>query len=1378
MNKNVLDYSIKGVKISLAHPDDIKKWSFGEILRPETINYKSYKPEKKGLFDELIFGPVKDYKCPICGKKYKRSDENKVCGATSECQTVKPLILPSSVRRIRMGHIHLSAPVTHTWFLKVDHSTIAKLLNIKFSNAEDIAYFKSHVVIDAQGLTSLKYKEIIDIRTAPNVYYQAIKEVLTTRRDKISDEDYEELKEELQELKDIANSDVGKDYGIDYYQYNAILKRFANVDISTGADALKKLLSKIDLAAEEVLLRSQIRGRRKINEKLYKRLAIVESFIKSKQRPEWMIMQDIPVIPPELRPLIQLDGGRHSTTDINDLYRRIIIRNNRLKKWIDIHAPDLIIQNEKRMLQESVDALFDNRRKHNPVTGKDGRPLKSLADNLKGKQGRFRQNLLGKRVDYSGRSVIAVGPDLKMFQCGVPKQMILKLFEPFIVANLIKAELATSIRHAKKLIEERNSDIWPIVEKTIDKHPVLLNRAPTLHRLSIQAFEPVMISGKVLRLHPLVTPAFNADFDGDQMAIHVPISPEAIEEARELMLASRNILGPKDGHPIITPTQDMVLGLYYLTKEKSGVKGEKLIFKDVAEAFKAYYHKKVNLHARVIINVNSLTKYNFTDAEKENYLITTIGKLILNENLPIGFPYLNDSNIKNKCDAKYFVPYGQNPRIAMDALSLNKPFTKVEMNKIIHLLFTKYEPKISKRELASIILDINKIEDVNNNDLIRSHCIKANEDHINFLSISMKKYFSKIDLSIFEQPHLITKAIKRNWLERIWWRYTHILQQSLDALKDLGFRFSTKSGISISISDISQAEGKDEYIASGDKYVNEVKEMKAEGLLTEDEAYRLVIEKWAKVKDEVQSLLVDNLNSDEDNPLFMMMDSGARGNISNFVQLAGLRGSMAKASKQKKAAAKAGKVIKNIEEIPVKSSFKEGLNAFEFYLSSHGARKGLSDTALNTAASGYLTRRLVDASQDVIVKKNNCFTDRGFLVKNIIDTKTEATIVRMEERIRGRYSNENISDNKGNLIVARNQLITEEIASAIVKTGLKVVEVRSVLGCNIINGVCQLCYGIDLASHAIVNIGEAVGIIASQSIGEPGTQLTMRTFHTGGIAGVSDITQGFPRLIELIDAFKKPWGKVAIISKTFGEVVSRVKQENNTVLIVVRNSTTNEEHPYSCAYESHFRVKVGDQVIPGQKITDGPIDLRELLEITDIKSVQNYLLKEIQRVYRMQGIEIADKYIEIIIRQMMSKLLVINPGQTNLYPGSLINIHEFKAANKVAILAGKQPAFAKPTVIGIKYIPLKSDSFLAAASYQETSKVLVHSSIASRVDFLEGLKENVILGNLIPAGTGSHFRKYSKYDFNFKKEFTDPEPEEEELKDYVTKDNFYTKKRA
>ncbi len=1370
MNKNILDYSIKGVKISLAHPNDIKKWSYGEVLRPETINYKSYKPEKKGLFDELIFGPVKDYKCPVCGKKYKRSDEDKVCAATTDCQAIKPVILSSKVRRTRMGHIHLSAPIVHTWFLKVDHSTIAKILDIKFSKTEDIAYFKSHIVVDTGGLKTLKYKDVIDIRTAPNVYRDAIEEILKTRIKKLSKSDILDIKENLKDLVQIATSDVGKDYGIDYYRYNNLLKQYAGVDITTGASALKKLLTKINLQEEEEKLRSRISGRKKTNDKLYKRLTIIESLLKSKQRPEWMIMNDIPIIPPELRPLIQLDGGRHSTTDINDLYRRIIIRNNRLKKWIDIHAPDLIVQNEKRMLQEAVDALFDNKRKHNPVTGKDGRPLKSLADNLKGKQGRFRQNLLGKRVDYSGRSVIAVGPDLKMYQCGVPKQMILKLFEPFIIHNLIKAQIASSIRHAKKLLEERNQDIWPIVEKTIDKHPVLLNRAPTLHRLSIQAFEVVMISGKVLRLHPLVTPAFNADFDGDQMAIHVPISPEAIKEARELMLASRNILGPKDGHPIITPTQDMVLGIYYLTKEKADAKGSGLIFKDVNEVLKAYYHQKVDLHARVIIDAKSLTKYNFTAAQKSGLFITTVGKLILNESLPIGFPYLNSNDISEKCPAEYFVAPGIDARAALKGLALNSPFTKSEMSKIIHLLFVKYEPKISKRELANIVLDIRNIEDIKSLDLIRRHCLNADEEHIRFLSISIQKHFAKIDLEVFEQFYLVNNETKENWLERIWWRYTHILQQSLDSLKDLGFKFSTKSGITVSVSDISQAQGKTKFIDEGQEYVNKLKELEKEGLVTEDESYRLTIQKWANVKDNVQDLLITDLNKDKDNPLFMMMDSGARGNISNFVQLAGLRGSMAKATKQKKADAKAGKVVKNIEEIPVKSSFKEGLNAFEFYLSSHGARKGLSDTALNTAASGYLTRRLVDASQDIIIKTNDCYTDRGFVVKNIMDTKTGATIVPIRERIIGRYSNENITNDKDEIIVSRNQLIDADLAAIIIKNNISQLEIRAVLGCNVINGVCQMCYGIDLASHNIVNIGEAVGIIASQSIGEPGTQLTMRTFHTGGVAGASDITQGFPRLIELIDAFKKPWGKVSHISKNYGVVESITNEEDNTkVKVTIKNDEINETTDYICSYESRFRVKEGDSVIPGQKITDGPVDLRQLLEFTDIKTVQNYLLKEIQRVYRMQGIEIADKYIEIIIRQMMSKLLVINPGETNLYPGSLINIHQFAKANKAALLAGKKPAFAKPTVIGIKYIPLKSDSFLSAASYQETSKVLVHSSIMSRIDYLEGLKENVILGNMIPAGTGSNFQQFSKYDFNLKDEFPREEtkPKEEEVPNYI-----------
>ncbi|CED99983.1 DNA-directed RNA polymerase subunit beta' [Caldibacillus thermoamylovorans] len=1185
------------MKIGLASPDKIRSWSHGEVKKPETINYRTLKPEKDGLFCERIFGPTKDWECH-CGK-YKRVRYKGVV-----CDRCGVEVTRSKVRRERMGHIELAAPISHIWYFKGIPSRMGLVLDMSPRALEEVIYFASYVVTEP-GNTTLEKKQLL------------------------SEKEYRSYREK---------------YGNKF-------------QAGMGAEAIKKLLQDVDLEKESATLREELKtaqGQRRT--RAIKRLEVIEAFRNSGNDPSWMVLDVLPVIPPELRPMVQLDGGRFATSDLNDLYRRVINRNNRLKRLLDLGAPSIIVQNEKRMLQEAVDALIDNGRRGRPVTGPGNRPLKSLSHMLKGKQGRFRQNLLGKRVDYSGRSVIVVGPNLKMYQCGLPKEMAIELFKPFVMKELVAKGLAHNIKSAKRKIERLSPEIWDVLEEVIKEHPVLLNRAPTLHRLGIQAFEPTLVEGRAIRLHPLVCTAYNADFDGDQMAVHVPLSAEAQAEARLLMLAAQNILNPKDGKPVVTPSQDMVLGNYYLTLERKGAIGEGMVFKDREEALIAYQNGYVHLHTRVAVHAGSLKNPTFTEGQNKKLLLTTVGKLIFNEILPKSFPYINEpttSNLEEKTPAKYFVDPSANIKEILEERELISPFKKGYLGKIIAEVFKRYK---------------------------------------------------------------ITATSKM-----------------LDRMKDLGFKYSTKAGITISIADITVLPQKYEILEDAQRKVDNVQKQFRRGLITEDERYDRVISIWSAAKDEIQGKLMESL--DKFNPIFMMSDSGARGNASNFTQLAGMRGLMANP---------AGRII----ELPIKSSFREGLTVQEYFISTHGARKGLADTALKTADSGYLTRRLVDVAQDVIIREEDCGTDRGIYVSAIMDG-TEI-IEPLEERLIGRYSRKTVRHPETNkVIVGQNELITEDIAKEIVKAGITSVWIRSAFTCNTKHGVCKKCYGYNLATGQEVEVGEAVGIIAAQSIGEPGMQLTMRTFHTGGVAG-DDITQGLPRVQELFEA-RNPKGQ-AVITEIDGEITSISEGKDRQQEIVVSGSI--ETRTYNAPYTARLKVAVGDMVKRGQELTEGSIDPKELLKVTDVQTVQQYLLHEVQRVYRMQGVEIGDKHIEVMVRQMLRKVRVIDSGETDVLPGTLMDIHQFTEANKKALLEGKNPATGKPVLLGITKASLETDSFLSAASFQETTRVLTDAAIKGKQDELLGLKENVIIGKLVPAGTG--MQVYRKTKFKKMKDIEEP----------------------
>ena len=1195
---------VEALKIGIASSDKIREWSYGEVKKPETINYRTLKPERDGLFCEKIFGPVKDFECS-CGKYKRVKYKNIVC---DRCGVE---VTRSKVRRERMGHIELASPVSHIWYFKGIPSRMGTVLDMSQRDLEEVLYFVSYVVID-KGIAPLENKQTLS----------------------------------------------EKEYRTYYEKYGDGFR------VGMGAEAVKELLKQVDLAKEVDDIRNKLenaQGQKRTS--LLKRLDILDAFYKSGNKPEWMILDCIPVIPPELRPMIQLDGGRFATSDLNDLYRRVINRNNRLKKLIDLGAPSIIIQNEKRMLQEAVDALFDNGRRGKSVTGAGNRALKSLSSMLKGKQGRFRQNLLGKRVDYSGRSVIIVGPSLKMYQCGLPKGMALELFKPHVINGLVERGIAHNIKAAKKLIDNQDERVWDVVEDTIKEHPVMLNRAPTLHRLGIQAFEPKLIGGKAIRLHPLVCPAFNADFDGDQMAVHVPLSEEAQAEARLLMLGANNILHPKSGEPVVTPAQDMVLGNYYLTMEKKDDE-EGRVFRNSNEAIMEYERGNLKLHTRIAVKVNSFKHKLFTEEHKDDYLVTTVGKLIFNEILPDTFPYINEptkENIETITPSKYFIKPGQNIKEIIAEMPLVSPFPVKTLKQVIAQIF-----KLYKTTETSIMLD---------------------------------------------------------------------------RLKDLGFKYSTVSGATVSTYDVATSSSKPEIIANGKKLVDKINKQYARGLITEEERYESVINVWYKAKDQVQAELQEIADKSIENPIFMMMKSGARGKISQFVQLSGMRGLMAKPG---------GRTI----EIPVISSFKEGLSVSEFFLSTHSARKGSADTALNTASSGYLTRRLVDVSQDVIVKEADCGTSFGVSVEAFINDKDDTVIEGLYDRIVGRYASKKIiNPETREVIVEKDELIGEKEADMIVASGITKVEIRSVLACNTHNGVCQKCYGRNLATGNIVEIGEAIGIMAAQSIGEPGTQLTMRTFHTGGVAGGEDITQGLPRVEELFEA-RNPKGQATIA--TISGKVKDISEEHGKYKIKIKNKLEEIEHITN--YGAKLRVQKGDEVEVGEKLTEGNISPKELLAVTDPITAQTYILKEIQKAYRAQGVDISDKHIEVVVSRMISKIRIFDGGDTELLIGSLVNIKDFTEINKDAILKGKRPATGKPILLGITKASLETDSFLSAASFQETTRVLTDASIKGKIDTLQGLKENVIIGKLIPAGTGA--KQYRDVSYELKKQFLSNEPME------------------
>ena len=1181
------------MQIGIASPEEIRSWSYGEVKKHETINYRTFKPERDGLFCEVIFGPQKDYQC-ACGKSKKSSEKG------AKCDRCGVELTESKVRRERMGHIELAAPVVHTWFLRNSPSKIALLLDMKTKDVEDIVYLASYIVIDP-GVVEGLHKGMI--------------------------------------LSEQENSMKQREFGS---------SKFKSL---TGAEAIKKLLQDVKLKEQSETLRADLKNASKQKrEKIIKRLEVIEAFLKSKNKPEWMVMEVIPVLPPDLRPMVQLDGGRFATTDLNDLYRRILNRNNRLRRLHDAHAPGIIVKNEKRMVQEAVDALIDNGRKNRKVVVDKNRPLKSLSDLLRGKQGRFRQNLLGKRVDYSGRSVIVVGPDLAMYQCGIPREMALILFKPFIINAIIRRDNdkndpsanKISIKRAKEMIDEGNPIAMTELEKIVVEHPVLLNRAPTLHRLGIQAFEPKLVEGKAIRLHPLVCTAFNADFDGDQMAVHVPLSEEAQAEARVLMLASKNILAPKDGKPIVTPSQDMVLGNYYLTIEKGERTEEGKVFASPQEAELAYENGMIQLHTRIVLPVHAIANAHFDEKHQNHLLITTFGKVVFNTIFPSGFYYINEPTTKNLREGTpdiYFVENGEMIEERLNTLELVKPFNKKFLSSIISEVFKRFR-----------------------------------------LSETSK---------------------------------------TLDKMKDLGFKYSTLAGITVSAYDINVVDMKKGLLQEADQTVEKYEKLYRRGFLTDSERRSNIIDVWKKTKETLEQEIKKDVSKEfTTNHIYMMSDSGARGSIANFVQLSGMRGLMAKPNGESM-------------EIPIRSSFREGLTMSEFFVSTHGARKGSTDTALKTAESGYLTRRLVDVSQDVIVSEDDCHTDKGMRVEELRESDG-SVIVPFRDRISGRFLSKAIYHPvTKELLADKDEFVDEIKADEIADLGIKEATVRTLLTCNSKNGVCVKCYGSDLSTGEVVEKGEVVGIIAAQSIGEPGTQLTMRTFHSGGVAG-DDITQGLPRIQELFEA-REPKGK-AIISEIEGRIKQIKEVKDNRFEVYIENK--NEEKMYLTDSGKKPIVEKGDKVVAGQRIVEGLIHPKELLRVGRVEEVEAYILKEVQKVYRSQGVEIADKHIEIIIKQMLQKVIVVNEGDTDILPGATISRSELHEVFQRCVREKKAAPVAKPLLLGITRASLKSDSFLSAASFQETTRVLTEAAIRGKKDLLEGLKENVIIGGLIPAGTG------------------------------------------
>ena len=1155
----------ESIKIGLASPEKIREWSYGEVKKPETINYRTLKPERDGLFCETIFGPQKDWECH-CGKYKKIRFKGKIC---DRCGVE---VTRSKVRRERMGHIELAAPVSHIWYFKGIPSRMGLILDISPRTLEKVLYFAMYIVTDPGNVREIEKKQCL------------------------TEKEYRDLKEKYED------------------DFEAMM----------GAEAIKKLLAEIDLDQLSAELKEELEnasGQKRV--RLLKRIEVVESFRLSGNRPEWMILDVIPVIPPDIRPMVQLDGGRFATSDLNDLYRRVINRNNRLSRLLELNAPDIIIRNEKRMLQEAVDALIDNGRRGRPVTGPNNRALKSLSDMLKGKQGRFRQNLLGKRVDYSGRSVIVVGPELKMYQCGLPKEMALELFKPFVMKIPVENNAAGNIKAARKAVERAKPEVWDALEKVIKGHPVLLNRAPTLHRLGIQAFEPVLVEGRALKLHPLACTAFNADFDGDQMAVHVPLSAEAQAEARFLMLASNNLLKPSDGRPVTVPTQDMVLGSYYLTLDKDGEPGEGKIFRDCDEAIMAYDAKVVSLHAKIkvrrTLEINGVMKTGLVD--------TTVGRIIFNRPIPQDLGFVDRTNPEN--DLKFEIDF-----------------------------------LVGKKQLGKIF----------------DKCIRIHG--------------------------------------------TQRTSEVLDAVKAQGYKYSTKSAITVAVCDAEIPPAKKDIIARAEKQVDQVTKMYKRGFMSNQERYEKVLKVWETATNDVSDALQANLG--RYNPIFMMADSGARGSMSQIRQLAGMRGLIANT---------AGKTI----EIPIRANYREGLNILEYFISSRGARKGLADTALRTADSGYLTRRLVDVSQDVIIREDDCGTTEGIEVFEIKEGKE--SIESFHERLLGRYLCEDFKDPAtGEVLVSKDKLMGDDEADLIVSKGVERIKLRSILHCRAKHGVCKRCYGANLANGQPVTVGEAVGIIAAQSIGEPGTQLTMRTFHTGGVAGAEDITQGLPRVEELFEG-RKP-KHLAIISEIAGVVKFEEIKKNRHA--VIYNDETGEQRSYLIPFGSRVRVEEGQVIEAGEMITEGSVNPHDVLAIKGTEAVQNYLIQEVQKAYRMQGVDINDKHIEVIIRQMMKKVRIDDNGSTKLLPTTLVDKSELYAANdeiRARIANGEEgltEATYTPMLLGITKASLATDSFLSAASFQETTRVLTDAAIKGKVDPLMGLKENVIIGKLVPAGTGMH----------------------------------------
>ena len=1160
MENNTFD----SIKIGLASPDQIREWSYGEVKKPETINYRTLKPERDGLFCERIFGPTKDWECH-CGKYKKIRFKGIIC---DRCGVE---VTRSKVRRERMGHIELAAPVSHIWYFKGIPSRISLMLDISPKALEQVLYFASYIVIDPGEAREISKMQIL------------------------TETEYRDLYEKYED----------------------------DFRAGMGAEAIKELLTEIDLDQLYTQITTDLEGasgQKRV--RLLKRLEVVESFRQSGNRPEWMILDVIPVIPPDIRPMVQLDGGRFATSDLNDLYRRVINRNNRLARLLELQAPDIIIRNEKRMLQEAVDSLIDNGRKGRPVTGPNNRPLKSLSDMLKGKQGRFRQNLLGKRVDYSGRSVIVVGPELKMYQCGLPKEMALELFKPFVMKRLVETKAVVNIKAARKAVERAKPEVWDALEVVIKGHPVLLNRAPTLHRLGIQAFEPVLVEGRALKLHPLVCTAYNADFDGDQMAVHVPLSAEAQAEARFLMLAAGNLLKPSDGRPVCVPTQDMILGSYYLTLDKDGEKGEGKVFRDVDEAMMAYQTGYLTLHSKIKVR---MTK-EFNGVKETGLVDTTVGKIIFNNPIPQDLGFVDRSLEENKF------------KLEIDFL-------------------------VGKKQLGKII----------------DACIRVHG--------------------------------------------TQTTSVVLDHIKAQGYKYSTRGAITVAVCDAKIPPEKKAIISAAEEQVDGIRNEYMMGFLSNDERYQNVLKVWEKATDDVTAKLQDNL--DRFNPIYMMADSGARGSMSQIRQLAGMRGLIANTS---------GKTI----EIPIRANYREGLNIMEYFISSRGARKGLADTALRTADSGYLTRRLVDVSQDVIIREDDCHTDEGL---EIFDIKSGNNVIEgLRERLIGRYLVHDFCDENGNVLVSKDKMMGEEEADIIVNAGTEEIEIRSILGCHCKHGVCRKCYGSNLANGQPVTVGEAVGIIAAQSIGEPGTQLTMRTFHTGGVASAEDITQGLPRVEELFEA-RKP-KSLAIISEIDGEV--RFEEIKKARHAVVYNKATGEERQYLIPFGFRVNVEEGQVIKAGDKITDGAIYPADILSILGPKAVQNYLISEVQSTYRLQGVDINDKHIEVIVRQMMKKVKIEDSGSTSFMAGQNYDRNEVLYENKMIeerIKNGEEglkPAKYTQLLLGITKAALATDSFLSAASFQETTRVLTDAAIKGKVDPLVGLKENVIIGKLIPAGTGMH----------------------------------------